>query len=95
MDRRKMLMGLLHALRRCHREASVRVYEVLFVLEGGSKTSRALERVLGHAGTRRVLYEAWRDELVQFVGDEWHVTEKGKGVISRLKMSVYGEGEKG
>lgn len=93
--RRDELQRMLRALRRCHREASVRVYEALLVLEEGSMTTRALERVLGHAGTRRVLYEAWHDGYVQFLGDEWHVTAKGKGVIIRLKMSVYGEGEKG
>lgn len=93
--RRDELLRMLRSLRRCHREASVRVYEALLVLEEGSMTTRALERVLGHAGTRRVLYEAWHDKLMHFVEDEWHVTEKGKGVISRLKMSVYGESEKG
>lgn len=89
------LMRLLHALRRCHREASVRVYEALLVLEEGSKTTLALERVLGRAGTRRVLYEALRDKLVGVREGEWWLTERGKDVIRRLKERGYGEGEEG
>ena len=89
----KVLQRVLHALRRSRREASVRVYEVLVVLAGGACTSLALERVLGSAGTRRVLYEALHAGYVVLRGDVWCLSARGEAVVNRLESFVYGEGE--
>lgn len=86
---------MLRALRRSRREASVRVYEVLTVLAEGAHTSLALERVLGHAGTRRVLYEALHVGYVVLRGDVWCLSERGLEVLNRLERVVYGEGKEG
>ena len=86
---------MLRALRRSRREASVRVYEALMVLAEGEYTSLALERVLGHAGTRRVLYEALHAGYVVLRGDVWCLSERGMEVLKRLEGVVYGEGKDG
>lgn len=86
---------MLRAVRRSRREASVRVYEALLVLREGEHTSLALERVLGHSGTRRVLYEAAHAGYVHWVGDVWRLSERGRQVLDRLERSIYGESEEG
>lgn len=84
MDR-DQLRKVLYALRRSRREASVRVYEALLVLEAGEMTTLALERELGMAGTRRVLYEAAHAGYVRWQGDVWRLSERGAEVLQRLK----------
>ena len=91
--RRAELRRALLALRRSRREASVRVYEALLVLAEGECTSLALERVLGYAGTRRVLYEAVHAGFVHWEGDVWRLSARGEAVVNRLVSFVYGEGE--
>ena len=89
------LLRVLRAMRRSRREASVRVYEALVVLADGERTSLALERVLGYAGTRRVLYEALHGGYVVLSGDVWCLSERGAEVVKRLECCVYGEGKEG
>lgn len=86
---------MLRAVRRSRREASVRVYEALLVLLGGECTTLALERVLGRAGTRRVLYEALHAGYVVLRGDVWSLSVRGAEVLERLERCIYGEGKKG
>ena len=93
--KREVLRRALLALRRSRREASVRVYEALLVLQGGECTTLALERVLGRAGTRRVLYEALHAGYVVLRGDVWSLSVRGAEVLGRLEMCIYGEGKKG
>ena len=90
-NQREELRAMLRALRRSRREASVRVYEVLLVLSAGEYTSLALERVLGYAGTRRVLYEALHAGYVVLRGDVWSLSARGEQVLVRLVKQIYGE----
>ena len=81
--RRCELRRVLGALRRSRRVVSVRVLELLALLyerECAGASTLALERMLGKAGTRRVLSEALRGRAVPLVrrqDDVWVLTEDG------------------
>lgn len=83
-----MLASVLRVLRRDRRETSVRVYELLVLLVEGARSTLAIERELGAAGTRRVLHEALHAGYVRLRDDAWRLTEYGAGVVCRLEENI-------